>query len=65
MDIFEYMQQQIGRSYISDLHYHQQEVLSLFQRADHSKYSRRELDDFCQYVFEMDYKDFLENMEKD
>ncbi len=58
MDLFEYMKQQLGCNFTSDLHYHQQEVLCLFQKTDCSQYSTRELDDFCQYVFKMDYKDF-------
>ena len=58
MDLFEYMRQQIGCTYISDLHCHQQEIRSLFLKTDCSQYSSRELDDFCQYVFKMDYEDF-------
>lgn len=50
MDLFEYMKQQLGCNFTSDLHYHQQEVLCLFQKTDCSQYSTRELDDFCQYV---------------
>lgn len=59
MDLFEYMQQKLGCSYISDLHYHQCEVHKLFQEIEHFRYSKRELDDFCQYIFNQSYDDFL------
>lgn len=65
MDLFEYMQQQIGCSYISDLHYHQYEVLKFFQEIEYSKYSKEELDDFCQYVFKQSFDDFLKNIKED
>lgn len=64
MDLFEYMQQQIGCSYISDLHYYQNEVLKCFQQIEYSKYSRKELDDFCQYVFNQDFDDISKNLKE-
>lgn len=65
MDLFEYMQLQIGCNCISDLHYHQQEVLKVFQKVKYSKYSKRELDDFCQYIFKQDYDVLLKSLKKE
>lgn len=65
MDLFEYMHQKIGCSYISDLHYYQYDVLKCFKQIDYSQYSRKEFDDFCQYVFNQNYDDFLKNLKKD
>lgn len=62
MDLFEYMRQQIGCSYISDLHYRQKEVLWLFQKIDDSRYSKEQLNDFCQYVFDLSYDEFLKKI---
>lgn len=65
MDIFEDMRQEIGCTYISDLHHHQYEVFLLFRTNDYSAYSKKQLEDLCQYIFGMKYDDFKKDILKE
>lgn len=54
-DIFSDMQAQIGCQYISDLPYHKGAVWLELKHLCLADYSKKQLEDFSHYVFEVPY----------
>ena len=63
MDLFMDIKKRIGCNYISDLRYRREETYEVFNDVPHSNYSLAQLDEFCRYVFNESYKDFLKEKE--
>lgn len=59
-DIFEDMRRIIGCMYISDLRFCKCEVWEQMKLLDSSDYSRKQLNDFCRYLFNVSYETVFE-----